>query len=938
MIHQNAAPRRSRRGLTLLIVVAFVLLLALRGLATFWTDLLWFRSVDLTSVWGTLVLAKVIPVVAGAIVAFLVLWANILIADRVSPRFRLLDMVPEEEFVERLQEWIEPRIRRVRLWAAAIFGVLVGLGASGWWDNILRFLHRTSFGQADPILGKDVSFYIFQLPLYRNLFGWVFQLLLLTALVVVAMHYLNGGIRLAPGRAPRVSSGVRAHLSVLLAVIAILKAVGYRLDTYQLMYSSRGVVYGASFADVKAQLPALTLLALISLFAAGLLLWNIRSRGWILPAVAVGGWLVMSIIIGGIIPAAVQRFRVEPAEQVLERPYIANGITFTRHAYDLDSTEVRQFAASTNLTIDNIDNNGPIVNNIRLWDPAVLTDTYTQLQEIRTYYGLNNVDVDRYTVNGQLTQTMISGRELDENADVITGWVNEHLVYTHGFGAVLSPANSVDAQGQPVFLVKDVPPEAVDQSLAIDVQPRIYFGDTYSNRYMIVGTKQQEVDFPLTQEGESVARNTYDGTGGVPIGNFFTRLAFALRYSDLNTLISNQLTSQSKTLMIRNVTQRLLMAAPFLYVDSDPYLVVLNGRLLWIVDMYTASDAFPYAEPASTDRLGTEAGTLPQNFNYVRNSVKATVDAYDGTMTFYVVDDTDPIIKAYRGAFPGLFTDGSQMPADLVAHLRYPEDLFRVQSDMYLRFHMTDPDVFYNSEDEWEEPLDPSNAGNPEQLRGEFTTLSYQRPMLPYYLLMSLPEEQQLSYLILQPFDPVERPNMASFLIAKSGPEDYGKLIDYRLPRTGFVDGPNQVAARIDQDPDVSQQITLWNQQGSKVIRGDLLVVPIESSLLYIQPIYLQASAVPLPQFKRVVTVFNEKVIMRDSLSRALQDLFLGGGGTTATTTTQPGGPSAADLLDQAAEAFTQAQAALTAGDLGTYQQKINQARDLIEQARALLP
>jgi len=479
---------------------------------------------------------------------------------------------------------------------------------------------------------------------------------------------------------------------------------------------------------------------------------------------------------------------------------------------------------------------------------------------------------------------------------------------------------------------------ASDPSLAIDVQPRIYFGNTYSDRYLIVGTKQLEVDFPLTQQGDqSVARNTYDGAGGVPTGSVLTRALFALRYQDLNVLISNQLTSESKALMIRNVSKRLLTAAPFLRVDSDPYLVVADGRLVWVVDMYTVSAAYPYAEPASTVRLGVEDGTLPQTFNYVRNSVKATVDAYDGTMKFYVVDDTDPLIRAYQGAFPGLFTDGSQMPADLVSHLRYPEDLFRVQSDMYLRFHMTDPDVFYASEDEWEEPLDPSNAANREVLRGSLLVSNYQRPMLPYYLLMSLPEEQpQLSYLILQPFDPKGRPNMASFLIAKSGPEDYGTLIDYRVPRTAFVDGPNQVAARINQDPEVSQQITLWNQQGSKVTRGDMLVVPIDSSLLYIQPIYLEASEAALPQFKRVVAVFNEKVVMRGTLAQALQDLFLGNGGGT-TTTTQPGGQTAAELLDKAAQAFTDAQDALTAGDLATYQQKVDEASNLIDQARSLL-
>lgn len=938
MIHREPVPRRNRRGLTIILLIGFAALLTLRGAATFWTDFLWFGSVGLTSVWQTIIVAKLIPAVAGSLVAFVLLWSNFVLADRLSPRFRMINPAPEEEFIERLQEWVEPRIRRVQLWTSVIFGVLVGLGTSNWWDDILRFMHQSAFGQVDPIFGKDVAFYVFELPIYRDVFAWLFQLVLVITLVVAAVHYVNGGIRLLQGRPPTFSAGVRAHLSVLLAFVAILKAVAYRLDAYELMYSPRGVVFGASYADVKARLPALTLLALISLFAAGLLLWNIRSRGWTLPAVAVGGWLAVSIIVGGIIPAAVQRFQVEPAEQVLEKPYIGYNINFTRQAYGLDSVEVRQFAASTDLTLDDIENNRPTVDNIRLWDPAVLTDTYSQLQEIRTYYGLNRVDVDRYDLDGALTQVMAAGRELNENADVISGWVNQHLVYTHGFGAVLSPANSVDEQGQPKFLVEDVPPIASDPSLDISVQPRIYFGETYAkDRYVIVGTKQQEVDFPLSKEGESVARSTYDGAGGVPMGDVFKRTAFALRFSDLNTLISNQLTNDSKMLMVRNVTDRLLKAAPFLYVDSDPYLVLIDGRLVWIVDMYTATDRYPYAQRASVVRLGIEPGTLENRFNYVRNSVKATVDAFDGTMHFYVVEESDPLIRSYEGAFPALFEPASSIPQDLVAHLRYPEDLFRVQSDMYLRYHMTEPDVFYNSEDAWEEPVDPSTTGNPERLRGEFLATNFVRPMLPYYLLMRLPEEERLSYLILQPFNPADRPNMASFLIAKSGPEDYGKLIDYRMPRTVFVDGPNQVAGRIDQDPVVSQQLTLWNQQGSNVLRGDLLVVPIESSLLYVQPLYLQASNVKLPQFKRVVLVFNEKVVMRESLAEALQDLFAGNG--TTTVTPPPGGEpitggTAAELLDQAAEAFTQAEAALRAGDLGTYQAKVEEARKLIEEAR----
>ncbi|MDR9451970.1 MAG: UPF0182 family protein, partial [Acidimicrobiia bacterium] len=431
-------PRTSRRGLTIVIAVLAILLLTLRGLATFWTDFLWFQSVGLSSVWSTLLVSRVAPVVAMALLAFLMLWVNLLVIDRISPRFQLVEASPEEEMVERFQEWVEPRIRRVRLILAALFGLLVGLGASVWWENILLYLNRTSFGTTDPIFNRDLSFYVFQLPLLRDLYSWGFQLMVLTTILVAALHYLNGGIRLRQGRAPQVSPGVKAHLSVLVAVLAILKAADYRLDSFDLLYSDRGVVFGASYTDVRAQLPALTLLALISLFAAALLLWNIRRRGWTLPIVAVGGWLVISIVVAGIIPAAVQRFSVVPDELNKESEYINYAIDFTRKSYGLDKVEVRQFAASSDLDFEAIEANRPTIDNIRLWDPAVLTETYSRLQEIRTYYNLNNVDVDRYTIDGQLTQVMVATRELAEDADVIEGWVNEHLVYTHGFGAVLS--------------------------------------------------------------------------------------------------------------------------------------------------------------------------------------------------------------------------------------------------------------------------------------------------------------------------------------------------------------------------------------------------------------------------------------------------------------------------------------------------------------------
>lgn len=967
MINQepgDAVPRTSssggRRGLTVLIVIVIALLLTLRGIATMWTDFLWFSSVGASSVWGTLLFSRIALAVVASIIAFVIIWVNLVMADRISPRFRIADLGAEEELVERFQEWVEPRIRSVRLLLAAAFGVMIGLGASAWWEDALLFFNRVPFGSTDPVYNLDISFYMFQLPFYRDLFSWLFQLLVVSTLLVGAFHYLNGGIRLRQGRAPDVSAGVKAHLSVLLAGLAILKAIAYRLDGYDLLYSSRGAVFGASYTDVNAHRPALTLLVLISLTGAVLLLLNLRRPGWTLPAVAASLWLIVSVVVGGIIPAFIQRFRVLPNELNLEREFISNHIDFTLDAYGLDASavQVETFAATTDLSVDNLAANAPTLDNVRLWDPAVLTQTYSQLQEIRTYYQLPNVDVDRYQIDGELTQVMIAARELDSDDLPAEGWVNERLVYTHGFGQVISPANAVNpTTGEPAFLVRDVPPRTTAPELET-TQPRIYFGEAArTDDFVIVGTAQQEVDFPSGESDIEVERNTYDGAGGVAIGDVVRRAAFALRFGDLNTLISPELTDNSKILMVRNIRDRLERVAPLLYPDNDPYLTLIDGRLVWIVDLYAVSDQYPYSQPANaptpngrpgaTSRLATTSG-LPRTFNYIRNSVKAVVDAYDGDMTLYIVDEDDPLTQAYQNIFPSIFTPGSEMPDEVREHLRYPEDMFRVQSDIYGIYHQTNADTWFNQEDVWDIPADPSTSARLEQLRG-----ADGRPTVPYYLLMRLPNEDELSYLALQSFNPANRPNMTSFLVAKSDPRNYGELIDYRLPRGALINGPAQVGARINQDPEISQQFTLLGQQGSDVIQGNLLVVPVEESILYIQPIYLQGEQLQLPEFKQVVVVFGEQQPqMRPTLEEALAAVFgefVPGvdtvvedpdDGSTPTPTTTPTTPPPPVQVDDSVEGlivridslFEEANTALSNGDLGTYQSKINEAQALLDE------
>jgi uncharacterized membrane protein (UPF0182 family) len=822
------------------------------------------------------------------------------------------------------------------------------------------FRHGGDFGVTDPVFGHDLGLYVFQVPLLRDLFGWAFQLTLVLTLVVIVAHYLNGGINVQ-GPGERTSSGVKAHISILLAVLAILKAGAYQLDKWELLYSTRGQVFGASYTDVNAQVPALNLLIIISLLAAVILLVNVWFRGWTLPLVAVGLWLVTSIVVGGIYPALVQRLAVQPDEVNKEAPFVANNIEFTRDAYGLAAVEVAEFEASPNLTPEALAANAPTIQNIRLWDPGVLNTTYRQLQNIRTYYDIADVDVDRYTINGELTQVMVSARELDERNIPGAGWVNERLVYTHGFGSVLSPANDVTVEGQPDFVVNDIPPqnlsEPTDPALTID-QPRLYFSANVDNDYLIVGTDEPEVDFPIDDtSGENVATNHYDGEGGVELGGIFRRLAWALRFGNLDTLISNQLTADSKVMIERNLRSRIARIAPFLEGDADPYIVIVDGRLKWIMDLYTVTDRYPYSQPADTRRLNQGPG-LPNRLNYIRNSVKAVVDAYDGTMDLYVIDPDDPLIQANEAIFPGVFSSREELPEDLIAHLRYPEDMFRVQTDIYRLYHVTDPKQFFNNVDPWQIARDPSNSPRPD-LRANFADSAGERfnPMLPYYLLMKLPGEEGLSFLLMQPFTPRDRPNMVSFMVAKSGPlEEYGRLIDYSLPADRQVDGPGQVGDFINQNPQISAEFTLLGQGGSRVIQGDMLVIPIDQSLLYVQPIYISADAADgnssgIPEFKRVVVSFDGRIEIADTLDEALVAVFGDAGAdggvdpgeeddTDVDTPEPPSGTvdeQVQILLVRANAAFQEADEALRNGDLVGYAEKIEEAGQLIAEANALL-
>jgi uncharacterized membrane protein (UPF0182 family) len=948
-------PRRRRSSVRIvaLLVVAVVvgLLFSLRGIAGFYTDYLWFDELDLTSVWRQVLVAKIVLGAVFTGVFFVVMWANLAIADLLAPKFR--PMGPEEELVERYHQVVGSRAGLVRVALAGIFALIAGPGAAGQWNSWVLFRNHTSFSARDALFQKDIGFYVFELPFLKFVVDWLFASFVIVLFVTAVAHYLNGGIRFQTPL-QKVTPQVKAHLSVLLAVLALLKAADYFLERYELLFSTRGVVQGAGYTDVKAQLPALQLLFAISLFACALFLVNILRRGWVLPVIAVGLWAMVSVVVGAAIPAFVQQFRVQPTESTKERPYIDRNIRATRAAYNLRDVEVKDFGARTDLRDVDLADNVATIQNVRLWDPEVLRPTYKRLQELRNFFRFNDVDVDRYpNTSGVDTQILLSVRELNPDGIPSQSWVNQHLVYTHGYGAVLSPSNGVTPDGNPRLLVRDLPPVG-DPPIR---QPAVYYGENLGG-YAIVNTRQREVDF--TQADGTNLTSTYQGRGGVQLDSWLRRAALALRFGEFNPLISDFVTGESRAIYVRDIHERVRKAAPFLRFDSDPYPIIYRGGIFWVYDAYTTTSRYPYAERADTSRLDPSSD-LRGNFNYVRNSVKVLIDAYNGSMTFYVVDNTDPVVRAYRKAFPSLFTGGEAMDDDLKSHLRYPEDIFRIQTNMYGQYHIDDPGAFYNRTDAWDIAQEPGPVGGaaPVPVTGPTGApiASREQRMDPYYLLMRLPDEEAESFLMLQPLVPFSRDDsrkdLSAFMVAKSDADEYGKIEVFVMPRDRQIDGPAIVNSFINQDTNVSEQITLLNAAGSNVVLGNMLLIPIEQSLLWIRPLYVEAAgSTPVPQLKRVIVVYNNRVVMRESLREALVVLFgnspptleqQGGAGTggpgqtptspTSPTTPSPGQPTLQQLIAEAQVHFSAADDALRRGDLAGYQREVDAARDAIRRA-----
>jgi uncharacterized protein len=798
------------------------------------------------------------------------------------------------------------RLTRPRLVAlgAVVLAALVAAMESGGWGSFLQLLYHVPYGADDPLYDKDIGFYLFSLPAYIAIKNWMLLAIVASALFAGAIYWARGEIEYGPHQRS-MSSTVIAHGSALAGLLFAVKAWSYALDRYLLLYGDNGVVVGASYADIHVGLPGLWLMVALSTIAA-LIAWaNLRARTFPLLAAAFILVGVGSVVLSGVVPSLFRYFVVKPTELLLEKPYIERNIALTRQAYNLDQIAAKPFAAEQRLTFATLEANKATIDNIRLWDSQPLSDTYAQLQEIRTYYRFHDLDVDRYWLEGSYQSVMLSARELRSsllppNAQT---WVNRHVLFTHGNGAVMSPVTHKSTEGLPFLYLRDIPPVA-DGGPKID-EPRIYFGEE-SDDYVIVKASTPEFDYP---KGKDNVYAAYDGSGGVPIGSFWSRTLFAYFFNDPNLVLSSYVTADSRIMIRRNIQQRVRAIAPFLSLDHDPYLVISGGRMFWMQDAYTTSSYFPSAQPMAELDL-----------NYIRNSVKVIIDAYNGTVDFYLIDPRDPIAATYQRIFPTLFKPFAAMPPDLRKHIRYPEDLFRIQAQLYQTYHMEAADVFYNREDFWQFPRQPAGDGT--------------STMTPYYIIMRLPGEPQAEFFIMIPMVPSRRDNMIAWLAARCDAPDYGKLIVYEFPKEKLVYGPFQIEARINQNTEISQQLTLWNQMGSRVIRGNLLVIPIENSILYVSPLYLRAQQGHLPELKRVIAAYGEHVVMKETLAEALAALFAEGGAAPAIPRSTEQGALAVPATGQAREAldrYNQAVERLKSGDWKGFGTQFDALHEILE-------
>jgi hypothetical protein len=903
-------PRIVLVGIAAVIIVTLIVL----GVAdTFLVDFLWFGSLGYRSVFDRIVGAQVVIFGAVWLVGFVAIAASGFAAIGGPPdreRLRVVrrpDQMTEVNLPELLRAFSD-RIpwRALVLIGAAVIAILPANGEAGSWDIYLKAFHGVPFHVSDRSFGFDVGFYVFTLPLLESLRDLWLVILFLAAAIGIGIQWMRGGLdfRESP---PRISPSAAAQISVILGVFFLQRAFSYWLSRYELLYHTNGVVYGMRYVDHVLWVPGLWVLVALSFVAAGLCLTNVGRHGVRLPVIAFVIVFAPSLLMSFVEPV-IERLWVKPDELRIEKPYLEANIAMTRAAYKLDNVDVKPFAGRGTMTQASFKNDETTLSNIRLWDPRPLIDTYKQLQEIRLYYDFVDIDIDRYIINGLYTQVMLSPREMNvgllpENAQT---WVNQHLKFTHGSGLVMSPVNKKDSEGLPVFYIKNIPAES---SVGFKVEnPAIYFGEEPDN-YVVVNSATPEFDYP---KGADNVFSFYKGQGGIPISGLFRRALFSYFFKDINLLVTENIVDKSQIMIRRNILTRLNYLAPFLRLDGDPYSVLLNGRLVWIVDAYTTSDHYPYSQDID-------------GLNYVRNSVKAVVDAYDGTTTLYVADAEDPVIQTWQNIFPEMFKPLSSMPQELRAHIRYPEYFFQVQARIFSTYHMKDPQVFYNREDQWDVAKE-NYAG----LTG---------PMQPYYIIMRLPGEPHEEYILMLPMVPKGRDNMIAWMAARCDGTDYGHLFEYAFSKDSLFYGPYQIQARINQSPEISRQLSLWNQMGSKVILGNLIVIPVQDSLLYVEPLYIRAENGQLPELQRVIAAYGDQVVMGDTLPETLASLFTGREGAPPPVVAQiksqaPMPPSGAATTPppatsgSAADHYNRALKALGAGnwtEFGTEMQQLGQ-------------
>ncbi|MBP6147943.1 MAG: UPF0182 family protein [Candidatus Planktophila sp.] len=927
-MNRNRTPLAVTAGI---LVALGALLLSLSG---FYIDWLWFKSVDFTSVWSTILGTKVQLFLITGLISSIVISLNIYLAYKRRPFYVPTSI--ELNGVERIRAQIEPIIRLVFVGLFLAITYFAGTSGALYWREWLLFKNSTSFGVKDPQFNLDISFFAFKLPLYQALISWAISALVLAALASAFVHYMYGGIRTV-GQGDRTTVAARVQLSILLGLVVLMKAVAYWFDRYALALKENKLITGATYTDVNATLPAKAILTGIAVVCALLFFANIVRRSWLLPAAGTALMVVSSVLIAGIYPGAIQQFQVKPSESSKEAPYIQRNIDATRASYGLTDVDVQEYNAVVAPNAGQLAGDAATISNIRLMDPAVLSATFRQLQQIKPYYGFTEtLDIDRYTVNGTTRDAVVAVRELNIDGNPSRNWINDHLVYTHGFGFVAAYGNAVDADGKPNFIVGDLPPT---KGLG-DFEPRVYFGENSPEYSIIGGSKDSEpveFDYPDDSSASGQKNVTYTGTGGVPVGGVLNKLLFAIKYGEQRILLSSLINKDSKILFERNPRDRVAKVAPWLTLDGDPYPAVVDGKITWIIDGYTTSSGYPYAQgtslsTATQDALTANSNSITaqqnQKVNYIRNSVKATVDAYNGTVTLYQWDEKDPVLKSWMKAFPNTVKPKSAISKNLNEHLRYPEDLFRVQRDILSSYHVKDAASFYGGQDFWRVPSDPSTFGGNAGVQP------------PYYLTLKLPNQKEPAFSLTTPFVPRGvRENLTAFAVVNSKPgADFGKITVLQLPRSTAISGPSQIASNFEAKPEVANTLSLLRQGGSDVVLGNLLTLPVGGGLLYVQPVYVRATSnsAAYPLLQKVLVSFGDQIGFDSSLKGALDQVFGGNSGSGATTgsTTPNATDSSSNLasaLASAKQAIADGQAALAKGDWVAY----GRAQDRLKSAIA---